>query len=50
LKRRVIPRQQLRFFNRAMVPLLERLEKRWHPPVGQSLFAVGRKVSDHWQD
>ncbi len=29
-------------YDRFVVPLLARLEARWHPPVGQSLFAVAR--------
>jgi SAM-dependent methyltransferase len=30
-------------WDRAVVPVARRLERRWHPPVGQSLFAVARK-------
>jgi SAM-dependent methyltransferase len=32
----------LRSWDRAVVPVARRLEKRWHPPFGQSVLAVGR--------
>lgn len=32
----------LRAWDSAVVPVLRRLEARWPPPVGQSVFAVGR--------
>ena len=32
----------LRRYDRSMVPLLRRLERRWRPPFGQSVFAVAR--------
>jgi hypothetical protein len=43
LKRQIIPLRALKFYDKMIVPLVEPLEKRWHPPVGQSLFAVGIK-------
>jgi len=33
----------LRLWDRAVVPVARRLERRWTPPVGQSLFAVARR-------
>jgi len=33
----------LRAYDRLVVPLAERIERRWRPPFGQSLFAVARK-------
>jgi SAM-dependent methyltransferase len=33
----------VRLYDRAIVPLLERLERRIRPPFGQSVFIVGRK-------
>jgi hypothetical protein len=33
----------LRSYDRAVVPLARGLERRWRPPFGQSVFAVGRK-------
>lgn len=36
----------LRVFE-ALVPLLRRIEDRWRPPVGQSLFAVGTVPGGH---
>jgi SAM-dependent methyltransferase len=33
----------LRTYDRAVVPLARGLERRWRPPFGQSVFAVGRK-------
>jgi hypothetical protein len=33
----------LRTYDRAVIPLARGLERRWHPPFGQSVFAVGRK-------
>jgi SAM-dependent methyltransferase len=34
----------LRAWDRLVVPAARRLERRWTPPVGQSLFAVARKT------
>lgn len=34
----------LSLFDRLIVPALRRVEQRWHPPFGQSVFAVGRKL------
>ena len=33
----------LRAYDRLVVPAARRLERRWHPPFGQSVFAVARK-------
>jgi SAM-dependent methyltransferase len=33
----------LRTYDRAVVPVARRLERRWHPPFGQSVLAVARK-------
>jgi SAM-dependent methyltransferase len=33
----------LRTYDRAVIPVVRRLERRWRPPFGQSVFAVGRK-------
>lgn len=42
LPRETPPAGQLRLFNR-VVPLLKRFERRWPPPFGISVLAVGRK-------
>lgn len=34
---------QIGVYDRAVVPVLRRLEGHWHPPFGQSLVAVARK-------
>jgi hypothetical protein len=33
----------LRTYDRAVIPVVRRLERRWRPPFGQSVLAVGRK-------
>jgi SAM-dependent methyltransferase len=33
-------------YDRLMVPILRRLERRWTPPLGQSILAVGRYRAD----
>ena len=33
----------LRSYDRAVIPVVRRLERKWRPPFGQSVFAVGRK-------
>ena len=33
-------------YDRIMVPILRRLERRWTPPLGQSILAVGRYRAD----
>jgi SAM-dependent methyltransferase len=33
----------LRTYDRAVIPVVRRLERKWRPPFGQSVFAVGRK-------
>ncbi|NIR42996.1 MAG: methyltransferase [Gemmatimonadetes bacterium] len=42
IRRQVLPALQVRLFD-LMVPLLSRLERLVHPPIGQSLLAVARK-------
>ena len=41
-KSKLLPRRQLALFN-VLAPLFERLERRFPPPVGQSLIAIARK-------
>ena len=43
---RMTPREGLvlRSWDRAVVPAARRLEKRWRPPFGQSVLAVGRSA------
>jgi len=36
----------LKVYDGAVVPLLRRIESRWHPPFGQSLFLVARRPGD----
>jgi SAM-dependent methyltransferase len=33
----------LRTYDRAVIPVVRRLERKWRPPFGQSVLAVGRK-------
>lgn len=42
LKRSFLPLKQLLLFNR-IAPLMKRMEQRFKPPLGQSLFAVAKK-------
>jgi hypothetical protein len=43
LRRRQESRDQVVFFDRFIVPLVERLERVIAPPIGMSLIAIGRK-------
>jgi SAM-dependent methyltransferase len=41
--RTTLGRQQVRFYDRWVIPWLRRIESRIHPPIGQSLLAIARK-------
>lgn len=43
LRRKTIRPSQVRIYDRWVVPWVSKLERRWQPPLGQSLLAVGRK-------
>jgi SAM-dependent methyltransferase len=43
LRRRPTNRGLVSFYDRGVVPLLSRLESKFKPPIGQSLFLVARK-------
>lgn len=43
LKRRTLRPQDVRFFERWGAPWISRLERRWEPPLGQSLIAIARR-------
>jgi hypothetical protein len=42
LRRTPTDAAMLRAYDRFVVPATRRIEARWTPPFGQSLFAVGR--------
>jgi SAM-dependent methyltransferase len=44
LRRRTLGRTQVRFYDRWVIPWLRRIESRVHPPIGQSLLAIARKL------
>lgn len=43
LNRTTLGRNQVRFYDRWVIPWLSRIEKIVHPPVGQSLFLIARR-------
>ncbi len=43
LKRRTLHPQDIRLYERWVVPWISRLERRWEPPIGQSLIAIAIK-------
>ena len=43
LGRTTLGRNQVRFYDRWVIPWLSRVEKIIHPPVGQSLFLIARR-------
>jgi SAM-dependent methyltransferase len=43
LRRRTLSANDVRFYDRWIVPWCSKIEKRWEPPVGQSLLAVASK-------
>lgn len=43
LKRRSIPPSDVRMYDRWVMPWISRLERKWEPPVGQSILAIARK-------
>jgi SAM-dependent methyltransferase len=43
LKRRTLQRQDVGLYERWVAPWISRLERRWEPPIGQSLLAVARR-------
>lgn len=43
LRQKTIPRMQVLFYDRWIVPETSALEKRWRPPLGQSLVAIAQK-------
>ena len=44
LRRRTISPAQARTYDRFVVPLVAAVERRWSPPIGQSLLLVARKT------
>jgi len=47
LRRRTLKPGDVRLYDRWVVPWASRLERRWEPPIGQSLIAVARKREPH---
>ena len=43
LRRTTLSRQQVRFYDRYVIPALRKIETRFHPPLGQSILAIARK-------
>ncbi|HUO34599.1 MAG TPA: class I SAM-dependent methyltransferase [Candidatus Acidoferrum sp.] len=43
LRRTTVPARDVRFYDRWIVPPLSWLERKWKPPVGQSVLAVAQK-------
>jgi SAM-dependent methyltransferase len=43
LKRRSLRPSDVRMYDRWVMPWISRLERRWGPPVGQSILAIARK-------
>jgi phospholipid N-methyltransferase len=43
LRQKTIRPSQVRIYDRWFVPWVSKLERRWEPPFGQSLLAIGRK-------
>ncbi len=43
LRRRTLRPQEVRLYERWIIPWVSRLERRWEPPVGQSLIAIALK-------
>lgn len=41
LRRRTLSARDVRLYDRLVVPWLSQLERRWAPPLGQSLLAIG---------
>src|SRR5262249_14276693 len=44
LRRKTIRPSQVRMYDRWVVPWVSKLERRWEPPFGQSVLAVGKKA------
>jgi len=45
LRRRTIGPFGVKLYDRLVIPWLSRLERRWEPPFGQNLMAIGQKES-----
>lgn len=43
LRRTTLGRDQVRFYDRFVIPALRLIEARFHPPIGQSILAIARK-------
>ncbi len=43
LRRKTLGRDQVRFYDRYVIPALRQIETRFHPPIGQSILAIARK-------
>lgn len=43
LRRTTLGRDQVRFYDRFVIPALRRIETRLQPPIGQSILAIARK-------
>lgn len=42
-RRTTLGRGQVQFYDRYVIPVLRRIETRFHPPIGQSILAIARK-------
>jgi len=42
-RRTTLGREQVRFYDRYVIPTLRKIETRFHPPIGQSILAIARK-------
>jgi SAM-dependent methyltransferase len=45
-RRSTLARSQVRFYDRLVIPWLRAVEKRFQPPIGQSLLAIAHKPDD----
>jgi hypothetical protein len=43
LRRTTLGREQVRFYDRFVIPTLRRIETHFTPPIGQSILAIARK-------
>lgn len=43
LKRRSLPLSGVRIYDQWVMPWVSRLERKWKPPIGQSILAIARK-------
>jgi SAM-dependent methyltransferase len=45
-RRKTLQPAQVRLYDRWVVPWVSKIERRWEPPIGQSLLAIARKPTD----